>query len=97
MRVTEFPIKTKFNGNDSLYLKLIDTPGLQQHEGVTKTINQYIESKLILHHNEQEKIRQEWAHKDPVVCKGKLSKIIDNRVHLVLYFFTANRCKQTDV
>lgn len=36
-------------------------------------------------------------HKDPVVCKGKLNKIIDNRVHLVLYFFTANRVKQTDV
>jgi len=54
MKVTEYPIRTKFNGNDSLYLKLIDTPGLQQHEGVAKTINQYIESKLLLHNNEQD-------------------------------------------
>ena len=32
-----------------------------------------------------------------MVCRGKLSKIIDKRVHLVLYFFSANRIKQTDV
>ena len=44
-----------------------------------------------------QEIKKDWQQKDPVICKGKLSELKDDRVHLVIYFFSSTRCKQSDI
>jgi septin family protein len=101
-KVTEFPVKTHM-GNDSLYLTMIDTPGgvpmedKKQKECPSKSVHHYINTRLNQHAKLQNEIKQAWAQKDPVKCKALLGKMKDERVHLVLYFFTSNRCKTTDI
>lgn len=102
-KVTEFPVKTQM-GNDSLYLTVIDTPGgvpveeqKSQRDCPTKSVHHYINARLNQHAKLQGEIKQVWAQKDPVKCKALLGKMKDERVHLVLYFFTQNRCKPTDI
>jgi len=104
-KVTEFPIKTRIPGavSHEFYLRMIDTPGgntLAHHKTVDDFSEQaieYIRVKLQLHINEEDRIKQEWVENDPVTCKNHLERIRDNRVHLVFYFFTANRCKPTEM
>jgi hypothetical protein len=36
-------------------------------------IVEYVKGNLKKYQKHQEKIRKEWMHRDPVVCKGKLA------------------------
>jgi hypothetical protein len=75
MKLMEVPFKTKFNGNDTLYLRVTDTPGLNQiadektgsdwsrrnnKHSSSSMIVRYAENKLRLHHQAQQEIKKDW-------------------------------------